>query len=99
MFTQQPDRLRHIFSVHRTIWLRQACQTFSGLCEQKSGVDVTKHTGLCTPATLYTLRTWFKMEDADLIELVRARPALFDKKDRNYTEILYRGCGSRFPHN
>ncbi|GFO01533.1 hypothetical protein PoB_002803800 [Plakobranchus ocellatus] len=39
MFTQQPDRLRHIFSVHRTIWLCQACQTFSGLCEK---VEVVK---------------------------------------------------------
>ncbi|GFS20966.1 GMP synthase [glutamine-hydrolyzing]-like [Elysia marginata] len=40
---QQPDRHGQTFSVYRTIWLRQACQTFSGLYGQKRGVDVTKH--------------------------------------------------------
>ncbi|GFS15770.1 hypothetical protein ElyMa_006779300 [Elysia marginata] len=43
VFTQHPDRQGQIFSVYRTIWLRQACQTFSGLCGQKRGVAVTNH--------------------------------------------------------
>ena len=81
VFTQQPDRHGQIFSVYRTIWLRQACQTFSGLCGQKR--DASLNT-LPTHSS-YTLHTWFKMEDADIIEFVRARLALFNEKDKNYT--------------